>query len=72
MSKKPWNKTGKGKRHKQKIEIKDKILIVCGGKETEPNYFNSFPVKIEVVKVYIIPSNRDPLKVVDKAINILL
>ncbi|MCK9477838.1 MAG: RloB family protein [Candidatus Muirbacterium halophilum] len=70
MSKKPWNQTGKGKRRIQNIQIKDKILIVCGGEETEPNYFKSFPVKTEVVEVDIIPTNRDPLKVVEKAINL--
>jgi hypothetical protein len=32
---------------------RDKILIVCEGKKTEPNYFAKFPVKKEIVEVDI-------------------
>lgn len=66
---KPWEKSRsiKGKR----ISKKEKILIVCGGEETEPNYFRSFPVKKEIVEVNIKPEGKDPGTLLNIALDII-
>ena len=46
--------------------IRGRILIVCEGKETEPNYFNSFP-KIDNVSVVTYGGKGCPSQVVDIA-----
>ena len=46
--------------------IRGRILIVCEGKETEPNYFNSFP-KIDNVSVVTYGGEGCPSQVVEKA-----
>ena len=68
MSKRDWKKRRDsfkrpiGKRGKPK----DRILIVCGGEKTEPNYFTSFRVSSADVKV--IGFAYDPLKLVNSTI----
>jgi hypothetical protein len=32
-------------------ELRDRFLIVCEGEKTEPNYFKSFPLNADVIKV---------------------
>lgn len=46
-------------------EIRQRFLIVCEGKETEPNYFNSF----RLPKVVVIGDAGNPRAVVQKAID---
>lgn len=47
------------------LEEKPTILIVCGGENTEPSYFNQF--RLTSVKIEIISKARDPLSLVEKA-----
>ena len=49
--------------------IRGRILIVCEGKETEPNYFNSFP-KMDNVSVVTAGGKGSPSQVVKKAMEL--
>jgi hypothetical protein len=55
------------RRSKQKSLITT-ILIVCGGKETEVNYFRKFPVDTKIVHVNITGRGKDPDRLVEHAI----
>jgi len=49
----------------------DRILIVCEGKKTEPNYFNEIRIKARISPVHICVlqgQGTQPLKVVDSAV----
>lgn len=50
-------------------KIRGRILIVCEGKETEPNYFNSFP-KMDNVSVVTAGGKGSPSQVVKKALEL--
>jgi len=59
--------------YKRKIgtrEIRDRILIVCEGTKTEPNYFKKFPVNKEVVEVEIEGAGYVTDSLVEKAIEL--
>ena len=60
------------KKKRKNRELKVYFLIVCEGEKTEPNYFNSFPKKVERV-VYDIEcegKGYNTMKVVEKAIEL--
>ena len=41
-------------KRKAKIrELRERFLIVCEGEKTEPNYFKSFPVKMDLVDISV-------------------
>lgn len=44
-----------------RIETRQKFLIVCEGERTEPNYFNKFPVPKNVINVLGLGANTDSL-----------
>jgi len=48
--------------------IRDRILIVCEGGKTEPNYFRKFPVNIDLVEVDVQGEGANTLSLVKKAI----
>ena len=50
-------------------KIRGRILIVCEGKETEPNYFSSFP-KMDNVSVVTTGGKGSPSQVVKKALEL--
>lgn len=50
-------------------KIRGRILIVCEGKETEPNYFSSFP-KLDNVSVVTTGGKGSPSQVVKKALEL--
>ena len=50
-------------------KIRGRILIVCEGKETEPNYFSSFP-QIDNVSVVTTGGKGSPSQVVKKALEL--
>ena len=50
-------------------KISGRILIVCEGKETEPNYFSSFP-KMDNVSVVTTGGKGSPSQVVKKALEL--
>jgi hypothetical protein len=56
----------RGQRTPKKI-----IVIVCEGKETEPNYFDSMreTYRLSTLNIKIIPESGSPIKLVDEAIN---
>lgn len=60
-------KRGRPQRQSKKNkEYIDSILIVCEGGQTEPNYFNSFPVTN--VKIKTIGAGKNTLSLIDHAI----
>ena len=50
-------------------ELRQRFLIVCEGKKTEPNYFNGFRVNKKIVEVEAYGLGKDPTKIVEEAIN---
>jgi len=52
-------------RHGRDLLIRDRILIVCEGEETEPNYFTKFPKK---PKIEVIGTGYNTLSLVQYAI----
>lgn len=69
---KSWNLSKKQARFIRKVGIRDKrprILIVCEGKKTEPNYFKGF--RITSVNLVIEPVGAVHYDVVSRAIEIL-
>ena len=50
---KPWERRASKGRRGETRPLRDRILIVCEGAKTEPNYFRAFPVKIDVVEIQI-------------------
>lgn len=67
---KPWTKKRSRRCHQQTRELRDRILIVCEGKKTEPNYFLSFPVNREVVEVDVTGEGANTLSLVQEAIKL--
>lgn len=56
----------------RRVAVKDerpRILIVCEGEKTEPNYFNGF--KLTSVKLSVVPAGMTHCSVVEYAIEIL-
>ncbi|MCD8552379.1 RloB family protein [Seleniivibrio sp.] len=48
-------------------DTRKRILIVCEGEKTEPNYFESFPQRGDLVKVYVHGEGKNCLSLVEKA-----
>ncbi len=65
---KPWARTGGYGRREDTRPIRDRILIVCEGAATEPNYFRAFPVKTELVEVHIKGAGANTKSLVEAAI----
>lgn len=51
--------------------VRDRILIVCEGEKTEPNYFHGFPVNLEIVAVDIEGAGANTTSVVRRAIELM-
>lgn len=51
-------------------DIREKFLIVCEGEKTEPNYFNAFPVKSDVIKLDIRGEGKNTLSLVKEAVRL--
>ena len=67
---KPWNSNkNKNKREINKRNIR-KILIVCEGEKTEPNYFKNFPLDKEIIDVDIEETGMNTLSLVKYAIEL--
>jgi hypothetical protein len=65
---KPWERAeGYGRREDTRV-IRDRILIVCEGEKTEPNYFRKFPVDIDLVEVDIQGIGANTLSLVKDAV----
>lgn len=59
---KPWHRKRQPVRYHK---IRDRILIVCEGEKTEPNYFRRFPVKSEVIVVGV---GKNTISLVEEAV----
>ncbi len=69
--KRAWEKSKpSGKRKAHVRNPRERILIVCEGKKTEPNYFRSFPVDKEVVEVDIHGKGMNTDRLVEETVAI--
>jgi len=57
------------KRH-EKLRYIRRLLIVCEGEKTEPNYFKKFPVDKEIMEIYIEGEGYNTDSLVEKAIEL--
>lgn len=48
--------------------LRDRILILCEGKKTEPNYFRKFPLNVELVEMDVRGIGANTLSLVEDAI----
>lgn len=58
---KPWNRYGLKRKTGHRGNPKKRILIVCEGEKTEPNYFRAFRVTSAVVKIKSMGKNTKRL-----------
>jgi RloB-like protein len=69
---KPWAKRLEAKKREIKsIDIRSIFRIYCEGQNTEPNYFDSFPVNTETKIEEIIGLGRSKTSLVEKVIELL-
>lgn len=65
--KRPWEQSSRrGRDQRRKLTPRTRILIVCEGAKTEPNYFRRFPVA-EVFDVEVIGAGRNTDSLVEYA-----
>jgi len=65
----PWKRSSERRRIRYRMP-REKILIVCEGEQTEPNYFKSFPVNKDVVEVDIHGEGKNTDSLVEEAIRL--
>ena len=70
-NRKIWERPNKSRLSRKTLtrQIKPRILIVCEGKKTEPNYFKGF--KVSTMTLVIEPVGQVHVSVVERAIKIL-
>ncbi|MEG4426915.1 MULTISPECIES: RloB family protein [unclassified Microcoleus] len=56
--------------YNRKVKTRRWFLIVCEGEKTEPNYFKSFPVDTNVIKLDIKGEGKNTKSLVEKAIEL--
>lgn len=56
--------------YNRKVKTRRWFLIVCEGEKTEPNYFRSFPVDTNVIKLDIKGEGKNTKNLVEKAIEL--
>jgi hypothetical protein len=56
--------------YKRKVETRRWFLIVCEGEKTEPNYFRSFPVNKNLIRLDIKGEGKNTKSLVEKAIEL--
>ncbi len=57
------------RRKRKSRPLRTRILIVCEGTKTEPNYFKAFPVDTDVYELDIQGYGNDPRTLVDRALD---
>jgi RloB-like protein len=67
MSRKQSDSRGYSLRKVDTREVRQRFLIVCEGKKTEPNYFRSFRVPQNVAEIDVQGFGYNPSKLVDRA-----
>lgn len=65
---KPWDLGREQGRREDTRSIRDRILILCEGEKTEPNYFRGFPVKIDLVELDVDGIGANTVSLVHEAI----
>jgi len=65
---KPWDRERENVRREETRLIRDRILIVCEGEKTEPNYFRKFPVQIDLVELNVTGIGANTLSLVKETI----
>jgi hypothetical protein len=66
---KPWDRKSNYKRNFGTTRhIRNRILILCEGEKTEPNYFSKFPVDITLVRIDVEGDGANTLRLVEDAI----
>lgn len=68
---KPWDRVGNYRRKQETRSLRERILIVCEGEKTEPNYFRAFPVHPEVVQVDVAGTGANTLSLVIRAVELM-
>jgi len=58
------------RRAEKKLHIRKRILIVCEGKKTEPNYFKKFPVDTKIVEINVQGDGANTLSLVESAVKL--
>lgn len=69
MGKKKQSSRGYSKRKQNTRQRKQRFIIICEGKETEPNYFRSFRVK--TAQIYVKGFGKDPNQLLKEANKLL-
>jgi hypothetical protein len=67
---KAWQRRKDYRRRVDTRFIRDRILILCEGKKTEPNYFRKFPVDIDLVEMKVKGMGANTLSLVEEAIRL--
>jgi len=66
----PWEQQARGGRdERRRLTPRTRILIVCEGAKTEPNYFRRFPVA-DVVDIEVVGAGRNTDSLVELAIKL--
>jgi hypothetical protein len=65
---KAWQRRRDYGRRVETRYLRDRILILCEGKETEPNYFRKFPLNVELVEINVRGTGANTLSLVEDAI----
>lgn len=65
---KPWERGGSYARREATRFIRDRFLIVCEGTKTEPNYFEAFPVKADLIALDVEGIGANTKSLVEEAI----
>ncbi|HLA27249.1 MAG TPA: RloB family protein [Syntrophales bacterium] len=65
---KTWQRKKDYSRRVETRYLRDRILILCEGKRTEPNYFRKFPLNVELVEIDVKGTGANTLSLVEDAI----
>jgi hypothetical protein len=66
---KAWQRKKDYSRRVETRYLRDRILILCEGEKTEPNYFRKFPLNIELVEIHVEGTGANTLSLVEEAIS---
>jgi len=65
---KVWQRRRDYSRRVETRYLRDRILILCEGKKTEPNYFRKFPLNVELVEIDVRGTGANTLSLVENAV----
>lgn len=67
---KAWQRKSNYLRQVETRLVRDRILILCEGRKTEPNYFRKFPLNIDLVEMEVKGMGANTLSLVEEAIRL--